>query len=1138
MSSNFDFLARVWPDVFENASRAETYLHTDPRTACFYARRSVERVVERIYQLRGLPQPYKTDLAARINAHAFHAEADERIVAKLNVIRGRGNDAVHQSKDVDPHTARFVLTELHHVLLWAAFRHSSAGPSLDMSARFDPSLAPQAAPLSRDEVIQLNALLERKDAEAAAALAASERAREQLGADLAVARAALARAKAAGVVDARDYTENETRDLFIDQLLNEAGWPLTDQRDREFPVTGMPTPTGDGSVDYVLWGADGKPLAVVEAKRTTVSVQLGQDQAARYADALEVRYGRRPVIFYTNGVEHYLWDDATGYPPRQVSGFYTRAQLETLIHRRHSRQPLARTTVDSDIAGRPYQIRAIRAIGEAFENKRRAALLVMATGTGKTRTAVALVDQLMRANWVKRALFLADRKELVKQGANAFVEHEVGGTTVNLLKNRHGDGRVYAATYPTMLGLIQESTGEGARFDTGYFDLVIIDEAHRSVYAKYGEIFRHFDALLVGLTATPKEEIDRNTYGLFGLEPGVPTDAYSLDEAVADGHLVPPRGIAVGTTFLREGIRYDELSAEDQEAWDSLDWGDDEAPEEVGSEELNTYLFNADTVDRVLATLMDKGHKVADGERLGKTIIFAKNQLHADFILERFNAQWPELGGKYAQVITHSSRYAEAILDDFKTPGKPPYIAISVDMLDTGVDVPEVVNLVFFKLVRSKTKFWQMIGRGTRLRPDLYGPGRDKTDFLVFDVCQNLEYFNQDLPETDGSLQKSLTQRLFEDRLDLVVALDAVGGVGMNDDGEPDAEGGRAAVRRSAVEELEAAVRRLTLENVLGRPHRREIEEFQQDGAWASMNRARADRARILAGLVNSTPGEDLDAKRFDLLIVRRQLAGLTGDVGTAERIRRTVQVLAENLLGKGAIPSVKEQILLLESVAGDEWWEDITLGMLEHARKKLRGLIQFIDRKRRARVYTDIEDTDTEVREVEVLRPTPGVDYERFWAKVTEPLRKDEDQIALRKLRYGKPLTQTDVDSLETILRGLGADDQLIDRAVEDGCGHLGLFLRKLVGLDRSAAQAVVADFYYGENLTATQVRFLGNMVEELTSNGLMEVGRLFEPPYTDDSAEGPLGLFEPAQVYSLKDRLEELRRAAIVTGNRTDVG
>ena len=1138
MSSNFDFLAPVWPKVFENAARAESYLHTDPRSACFYARRTAELMVEVIYRLRALPDPYKADLAARTNADAFVREADAGVVKKLNVIRERGNDAVHKVKDVDPRTAAFVLTELHHVTLWAAFRYSTAGPTLDMEARFDPSLAPQAAPLTLDEVVRLNALFEQTDAEATAALAASEQARAAVEAELAAARAALAEAQAAQTAaDPRDYTENETRDLFIDQLLNEAGWPLDQPRDREYPVTGMPTPTGDGFVDYVLWGADGRPLAVVEAKRTTASVQLGQDQAACYADALEARYGRRPVIFYTNGVEHYLWDDAAGYPPRQVRGFYNRDQLETLIHRRSSRRPLAQTPVNPDIAGRPYQERAIRSIGEAFENKRRAALLVMATGTGKTRTAVALVDQLRRAGWVKRVLFLADRQTLVKQAANAFVEHGFDGTTVNLLTNRHGEGRVYASTYPTMLNLIQESTDQAARFDPGYFDLVIVDEAHRSVYAKYGEIFRHFDALLVGLTATPKDDIDRNTYGLFGLEPGVPTDAYSLEDAVKDGYLVPPRGVSVGTRFLREGIRYDDLPEDEQEAWDALDWGEDGAPDEVTSEEINRFLFNTDTVDQVISVLMEQGHKVADGERIGKSIIFAKNQAHADFIKERFDAQWPEFGGTYAQVITHASRYAEAQIDNFKTPDRVPHIAISVDMLDTGVDIPEVVNLVFFKLLRSKTKFWQMIGRGTRLRPDLYGPGWHKEDFLVFDFCQNLEFFNQDLPESGGSTQKSLSQRLFEDRLELVVALDAQAQAnGKNEVGDGVVPGGGTAlggaeVRRSAADELRDTVRRLTLANVLVRPWRRELEEFQAEGAFASrLGREAAERARTLAGLVTGTPGEDVDAKRFDVVMVRRQLAQLTGDLGTAERLRGTVQALAENLLAKDAIPSVHAQRVLLEAVAGDEWWEDVTLGMLEHARKKLRGLIQFVEKTRRSRVYTNFRDELTAMETVEIKAATPGVDADRFWAKVSEPLRKDADTMALQKLRHGKPLTEQDLASLEELLRGHGADERLLAEAKSEAEGHLGLFVRRLVGLDRSAAQGVVADFYIGQTLSPTQIRFLGHVVEELTANGVMDAGRLFESPYTDDVREGPFGLFEEAQVLSLRARLEGLRKAAIV--------
>jgi len=505
----------------------------------------------------------------------------------------------------------------------------------------------------------------------------------------------------------------------------------------------------------------------------------------------------------------------------------------------------------------------------------------MATGSGKTRTVIALVDQLMKANRVKRVLFLADRTALVNQAANAFVTEKAI------------DGRVYVGTYPTTLNLVNEvSTGStggpvgstgGRRFGPGYFDLVVIDEAHRSVYAKYGAIFDWFDGLLVGLTATPKDEVDHNTYRLFHLEDGVPTDAYGLEDAVADGFLVPPKGVAIADKFLRHGIRYADLSEEEKDEWDSLDWGADEPPDEIGAEELNRFLFNEDAVDKVLATVVDEGYKVAGGDRLGKTIIFAKNQAHAEFIQQRFDVGWPEHAGHFARVITHGTPYAQSLIDDFSTKDKAPHMAISVDMLDTGIDIPEVVNLVFFKMVRSKSKFWQMIGRGTRLCPDLYGPGKDKQDFLVFDFCGNLEYFSQDLPGSEGSAQKSLTQRIVEARVGLVRALG---------DTEPD-------LRTSTTRTLH-------------------------------------------------------DAKRFDLLVLRRQLAQLESDAVTAENIGEAIQAIAAALLGKTAIPSIAKRAMLLEAVAGDEWWIDVTLPMLETVRLRLRSLVRFIERTRRNPVYTD----------------------------------------------------------------------------------------------------------------------------------------------------------------------------------------
>ena len=444
-------------------------------------------------------------------------------------------------------------------------------------------------------------------------------------------RLAAIKAENEGVPETHDWNEDETRKLIIDLALERAGWPLDQKQDREYEVTGMPTESGVGYADYVLWGDDGKPLALVEAKKTTVDPEVGQQQAKLYADCLEAMHGQRPVIFYTNGYKTFLWDDLA-YPPRPVAGFYKKDELASLIIRRAQRVPLDVSQVKNAIVERYYQKRAIGSIGEQFAQARRKALLVMATGSGKTRTAIALVDLLQRAGWVKHALFLADRVSLVNQAVGAFKAHLPQSNPVNLVTEKNTTGRVYVCTYPTMMGLINETTGSEARFSVGHFDLVIIDEAHRSVYQKYGAIFRYFDSLLVGLTATPREQVDRNTYALFDLEPGVPTDAYELATAVADGFLVPPRVQQVDLKFPREGIDYDSLSDEEQEQWESLDWGDDAGesslPDKVNAAAINSWLFNKDTVDKVLQHLMEHGHTVEGGDRLAKTILFC-SQPHA-----------------------------------------------------------------------------------------------------------------------------------------------------------------------------------------------------------------------------------------------------------------------------------------------------------------------------------------------------------------------------------------------------------------------------------------------------------------------------------------------------------------------------
>ena len=665
-----------------------------------------------------------------------------------------------------------------------------------------------------------------------------------------------------------------------------------------------------------------------------------------------------------------------------------------------------------------------------------------------------------------------------------------------------------------MMNLINEIDDGHRRFGPGYFDLTVIDEAHRSVYAKYGAIFDYFDSLLVGLTATPKDEVDHNTYRLFHLEDGVPTDNYSLDEAVEAGYLVPPKGISVGTQFLRSGIKYDDLTEDEKDQWDTLDWGEDGPPDEVGAEEINRFLFNEDTVDKVLETLMVQGYKVAGGDRLGKTIIFAKSQKHAEFIAKRFDLAYPELAGHFARVITHGSPYAQSLIDDFSIHDKAPHIAISVDMLDTGIDVPEVVNLVFFKMVRSKSKFWQMIGRGTRLCPDLFGPGEDKQDFLVFDFCGNLEYFSQDLPGSQGQTQKSLSQRLFEARLGLVTGLG---------DQEPD-------LRSSTVATLHEVVAGMNLDNFVVRPHRRAVEKYADVDAWIRIAPEDSEALLTLAGLPSSVRDDDEDAKRFDLLVLRRQLAQLDGDAVLAERLRESIQHIAAALLGKTTIPSVAEQAVLLESVAGDEWWIDVTLPMLELARLRIRGLARFLEKTPRNPVYTDFEDTLGEGVEVVLPRVTPGTNFERFRAKAEAYLREHLDNLALQRLRRNKQITAADLTELEQMLIASGGQDTDITWAT--GQGGLGVFVRHLVGLDRAAATEAFENYLDGSRFTADQIRFINLIVDELTKNGVMEPGRLFESPYTDHAPTGPDYVFPDTDVDAIVETLQHIKRTALPEG------
>lgn len=1135
--SNFTFLAAEFPAVYEAAMEAERQAAVSPTAAAFFAGKAVEVAVKWAFRADpALKLPYQDNISALLHEPSFRRAAGEAVFAKAKYINTLRNRAVHEERKISPGDATGAVKELFHVCFWFARTYGKTKPADGLT--FDASVLSR-----RDEALKKafsyikaqQAQLDSQNGELTKLLLDNQNldeALKKLRAEVAAARKA-----AEARPDRHDYNEAETRDRYIDLLLREAGWALDKPDDLEFRVEGMPNNEGVGFVDYVLWGADGKPLGLVEAKRTRKDARSGQQQAKLYADRLEARFGQRPVIFYSNGYEHWIWDD-TRYPPRQIGGFYKRDELELLVQRRTSRKKLGTEKVSGKIIERPYQQRAIRAIAKHFEaDGERKALLVMATGSGKTRTVIALVDLLMRAGWVKRVLFLADRVALVNQAAGAFKAHLPDSAPVNLVTERTSEGRVFLSTYPTMMNLIDGKQEGQAKFGPGHFDLIIIDEAHRSVYQRFRAIFEYFDSFLVGLTATPKDEIDKNTYSLFDLEDGVPTDAYSLDEAVADGYLVPARPISVPLKIVRSGLRYDELTEEEKDQWDMLEWGEDEIPDSVEAAEVNKRLFNEDTVDLVLEHLMLHGVKVEGGDRIGKTIIFAKNQHHAKFIEKRFNLAYPSLAGHFARVITYETGpYAQTLIDDFSKKNSIPHIAISVDMLDTGIDVPEIVNLVFFKQVRSKTKFWQMMGRGTRLCPDLFGPGQDKEFFRVFDYCQNLEFFGANPELKEAGTAKSLSERLFAARLDLVRALDEKQekAPGFGEKGAapyqapPEAPPSEGAIRSDALKTLQDTVGGLNLDNFIVRRHRRAVEKYQKSESWILLSdEARKELVDEVAPLPSSKNLGIEEAKRFDLLMFSLELALLKGSK-RFDTLKKQLLEIASALEDQTGIPAIAHQAALIEEIQTPQWWEGVTVPLLELVRLRLRDLVQHIEKAKKAIVYSNFVDEIGEGVEHEL--PQFGeADFARFKQKARHFLKAHEDHIVLHKLRQGKPLTPTDLGELEKMLLDAGIGEAGdIERARETSHGF-GRFVRSIVGLDRAAVSEAFSEFLAAGAATAQQIEFINMVIEHLTDQGVMDPALLYEAPFTDIAPTGPEKLFDEEKVSRLVTRIEALNDSAV---------
>ena len=1072
--SNFKFLLSEpgFVPFAEVAMAAEKILHIDPAACILNCRRSMEFAVKWMYSVdKELEMPYQDNLQSLMNREEFRSIVGPDIWQRMDLIRKKGNTAAHDSRKVSEAAAMLCLENLHVFLDFVAYCYADTYEEI----KFDPELVPKeivtsAVPARNDTVdVDLQKLIEE-----------NRRLKEQL-------TARREEQQQTYVPKPLDISEYENRKIYIDAMLEDAGW--TEGRDwfNEVELPGMPNSGEVGFADYVLYDDAHRPLAVIEAKRTCVDVSSGRHQAELYARLLEKKYGRKPAVFLTNGFETHIIDGQ--YPERKCATIYSKRDLSKMFNLRTMRTSLKNVLVKKNIAGRYYQEGAIKAVCDAFDRKnRRKALLVMATGSGKTRTVIALCDVLLQHGWVKNILFLADRNSLVTQAKRSFVNLLPDLSCTNLCEEKDNfTAHCVFSTYQTMMNCIDSVRDEqGKLFTCGHFDLVICDEAHRSIYNKYRDIFNYFDAPLVGLTATPKDEIDKNTYEVFELESGVPTYGYELAQAVQDGYLVDFISVETKLKFLEEGIVYDDLSEQEKEEYERKFTGEDgELPEKIMSSALNEWVFNIDTIRQVLHILMSEGLRIDYGQKLGKTIIFARNHAHAEKILEVFNREYPHLPG-FAQVIDNRINYAQSLIDDFSDPGKLPQIAISVDMLDTGIDVPECLNLVFFKKVMSKAKFWQMIGRGTRLCPGLRD-GQDKDKFYIFDFCGNFEFFRVYKEGRPTANQLALQGAIFNLKAQIAFKLQDL------DYQTPDL----IAFRKVLVEDMVRKVRELNKENFAVRQHLKYVELFSNPDNYVTLTYENTlQMGDELAPLIIPDADEP-KAVRFDALMYGIELAYLVGKKYPRGRTELFKRVKA--LASVANIPEVMAHSELINKILHTDYLENAGINAFEHIRENLRNLMKYIV------CYVDSVDTVIMADEILAMEwnrsELENDDLKNYKMKAEFYVRQHQDNAVIAKLKTNQPLTDDDVKELENILWSELGSRQ--DYESEYGSKPLGEFVREIVGLDMNAAKQAFAGFLNDTSLDSRQIYFVNQIVEYIVRNGLMkDLSVLQDAPFTDNGS------------------------------------
>ena len=1097
---------------------AERIFAASPAMCAVGCRKALELAVKWVYAAdTSMEMPYRDNLQSLLHEPSFRFAVDRNTWGKLPFIAKLGNEAVHTGHNIQKGDALLCLQSLFEFVQWIDYCYGTAY----QERKFDPARIPaEKIAVDVKKIKEQESLLDEKQAEI-------EKLRKQIEEMSARFTAEKDQHKKERTFQSEDLSEFATRKRFIDVDLRDAGWKFTGvdaDVQVEYEVDGMAGKAGQkGYADYVLFGKDGLPLAVVEAKRASKDPNNGWKQAVLYADCLERKFGRRPMIFITNGFETYYWDDQTS-PKRQVSGIFSKNDLQKLMNRRTERLKLETVPISDKITDRYYQKEAIRAVCGQIEKGFRKHLLVMATGTGKTRTASSLTDVLSRGKYVTNILFLADRTALVKQAKDDFKNYLPDMSLCNLCTNKDDrNARIVFSTYPTMLNAIDDTkTKDGQRlFTPAHFDLIIIDESHRSIFKKYRAIFQYFDAILVGLTATPKTDVDRNTYDFFEMEHGVPTYAYDYETAVyQDKVLVPYYNYEVKTKFLEEGITYDDLSEEDKARYEDDFTEDGVMPEFIPSAALNQFIFNEKTVDQVLQDLMERGIHVAGGDRLGKTIIFAQNKRHAQFIVDRFNALYPQYHGNFAQRVVCDDSYAQTVIEDFKIPEKAPHIAVSVDMMDTGIDVPECVNLVFFKKVRSKAKFWQMIGRGTRLCKGLScidqidGEYTDKRRFLIFDYCGNFEYFRQHKEGYETRETKTLSENIFGKQVRIMMALQE----------STFADEDYQAWRKELAETCHGQVANLKRELIAVKMRLRYVEKYQKEDAFAHISDLdKGELEREIAPLVFLDDPDEF-AKRFDNFMYGLMLAHLE-QMPSFKYAKKQLCDMAALLEKKVTIPQIKEKLPLIREIGTDAFWEAKDLLLFEKVRKELRDLIQFLDEgEKKHQIITKLTDPVTEQQEG--VQMEAAYDFEDYRAKVNRYVNDHGDTLAIHKLTHNIPLSQGDYQELERILTSeLGSRE---DYVREFGDTPFGLLIRKIAKLDHEVAMAAFSTFINDQSLNQKQIAFVHKVIQHIELNGYMEnPAELTKPPF--DKPISFLKLFDAKTRKELVDTINTVRENAV---------